>query len=126
MKEIYVLQKDDLRGELYRRIYLLIRNNRWTRQSVGATFGLVGAMLSILLGLLLWIVIGFLKPGSFGSLLTVLSNLFFALPLPLLALGAYCLDLLEKSSPIPPLTCNPQPAGFERWRHLRARYPHHN
>jgi hypothetical protein len=28
-----------------------------------------------------------------------LSNVFFALPLPLLALGACCLDLLEKKPP---------------------------
>jgi hypothetical protein len=56
----------------------------------------------------------------------LLSNLFFALPLPLLALGAYCLDLLEKRSPILPLPANSQPASFERWHRLQARRPYNN
>jgi hypothetical protein len=118
MNEIYVLPKDELEGELYRRIYILIRKNRWTRQSMVATFGLAGEILSILLGLLFWIVVGFLTQGSIESFLALLSNLFFGLPLPLLALGAYCLDLLEKRSPMLPLPVNSQPAGFERWHHL--------
>ncbi len=89
MNGIYVLPKDELEGELYRRIYILIRKNRWTRQSMVATFGLAGGILSILLGLLFWIVVMFLPPGTFESFLTLLSNLFFGLPLPLLALWAH-------------------------------------
>lgn len=108
MNKIYVLQKDELGGELYRRIYLLIRKNRWNRQSIGASLGLIGGLLSIILGSLLWAVVPFLMQGGFGSFLNSVEILFFALSLPLLALGVCCLDLLEKSPPLLPL-----PAGSD-------------
>ena len=125
MNKIYILQKDELGDELYDRIYLLIRKTGWTRQSMGATFGLAGGMLSIILGLL-WAVVRYLAPVSLGSLLNVLSNVFFMLSLPLLALGAYCLDLLEKRLPILPLPAESQSADSERWHGLRTQHPHNN
>ena len=126
MGRIYVLQKDELGGELYRRIYLLVRKNRWTWQSIGATFGLASGLLSILLSLLLWAGARFLAPGSFGSLLNALSTVLMVLSLPLLALGAYCLDLLEKKPPVLPLPIESRSAGPSRWLRLRPRQPDTN
>ena len=126
MNKIYILPKDELGGELYRRICLLISKNRWTRQSIGAAFGLAGGMLSIILGAVLWAIIQLLAPGSFGSFLNGLEIVFFALALPLLALGAYCLDLLETKASILPLHAKSPPVGFERLLHLRPQHLHKN
>ena len=124
--QVYLLREDDLRGGLYQRIYLLVSKHRRTWQSVGATFGITGGMLSLLLALLLWAIVRFLTAGVPASVLPALENVFFALPLPLLALGVHCLDLLEKELPALPLPAQSQPTDFKRRRYLRPRYPHHN
>ena len=126
MNKIFILPKDDLNGGLYRRIYLLVRKNRWTWQSIGTTFGLACGSLSILLGLPLWAGARFLAPSSFGSLLNVLSTVLLVLPIPLLAVGAYCLDLLEKKPPAIPLPVESRPSVPVRWPRLRPQRPHHN
>lgn len=97
MGKIYVLPEDELRGGIYQRILLLMWKNRGTRQTIGAAVGLFGGLLCLLLGLSVWAVVGFVAPaGKLGSLLDVAGTTLFVLPLPLLALGAHCLDLLEK------------------------------
>jgi hypothetical protein len=126
MKEIYTLRKDDLDGALYRRIILLIRKNQWTWQSTGATFGLALGMLAITTGILLWPFTRFLSPGNFSSYLNVLETVCFVVPFPLLALGAHCLDLLEKAPPVLPLRDKTQFDGSERVFRLRAQIPHRN
>lgn len=126
MNKIYVLQEDELRGELYRRIYHLVKRDRWTRQSIGASIGLAGGLLSIILGTLLWMIVPLLTPGRFGSLLNTVEITFFALSLPLMALGAYCLDLLEKKTPDPPLPAKSHFAAPARLLRLRTKYPHKN
>lgn len=126
MNEIYVLRKDELGGELYGRIYLLIRKNRWTRQSIGASVGLAGGLLSIISGSLLWAVVSFLVRDRFGSFLNVVEILFFALSLPLLALGVYCLDLLEQSPPSLPLPAMSRLKVSGRYRRFRPQHPSNN
>jgi hypothetical protein len=126
MNKIYVLQKDELGGELYKRIYLLIRKNLWSRQSIGASVGLIGGLLSIILGSMLWAVVPFLMRGSFGSVLNAVEILFFALSLPLLALGVYCLDLLEKSPPILPLPAGSQLKTSGSYRRFHPQHPNNN
>ena len=126
MNKIYVLPKDELGEELYLRIYLLIKKKRWAWAAIGATFGLAGGMLSIASGTLLWAILPLLAPDTFGSFLKVLETLFFVLSLPLLALGACCLDLLEKRPPIIPLPFETRPIGFENWHRLRPQRPHQN
>jgi hypothetical protein len=120
---VYILREDDLSGELYRRIYLLIMKKRWTWQSLGATFGISGGMLSLIFASLLWAIVRFLAAGGSISALHTFEIVFFVLPLPLLALGVHCLDLLEKEPPILPLPTKSQPAAFRRWLHLRPRQP---
>lgn len=123
---VYILRNDDLRGELYRRIYLLVIKNRWTWQSIGATFGITAGMLSLILALLLWAIVRFPTAGGSISALHTFEMTFFALPLPLLALGVHCLDLLEKEPPILPLPAQSQPAYYRRRLRLRPRQPHNN
>jgi hypothetical protein len=116
MNKTEFLTEDETDDGIYRRIGLLIESNRWAWATIGATFGLAGGMLSILLGALLWITVRFLATGYFGSVLNVVEIFFFALTLPLLTLGAYCLDLLERRTPLLPL----------RWQRLRPKQPHNN
>lgn len=126
MSRIYRLREDDRGDDLYRRIYLLIIKNRLTWQSVGATLGISGGMFSLLLAMLLWSIVRFLAASGSASILRALEIIFFVLPLPLLALGVHCLDLLEKKRPALTLPGRSQSAEVERWLPLRPRHPHHN
>ena len=127
MGDIYMLPKDDSGGRLYRGIYLLISRQPWTWQSVGATCGLAGGMLSMLSGLLLWMSTRFLAARGVGSSTQLWEILFFVLPIPLMALGAHCLDLLEKrSSTILHVPAKTQPIEAGHLLPFRPSQPHHN
>ena len=126
MNKIFDLPKDELGERLYQRIYLLIKKNQWGWATRGAACGLLGGMLSIILGALLWAIVPLLLQGSMRSFLNVLETVFFVLPLPLLALGAYCLDLLEKRTPIHSLPSQFRSARFESVRRLRLQSPRQN
>jgi hypothetical protein len=100
MNRIYVLPEDELGGGIYGRIFLLVCEHRGTWQAVGAAVGLFGGLLSVVLAVLIWAVVALFAPaGVPGSLLDQAGTALFILPLPLLALGAHCLDLLEKTNP---------------------------
>jgi hypothetical protein len=114
MNRFHAWPESDSGNLFYRRIYLLIRKNRWGWQAIGAAFGLAGGMLSIFLGALLWIIVRFLATGYFGSFLNAVEIVFFVLTMPLLALGAYCLDILEKTPPPLPLPAKQRHDGFRR------------
>lgn len=110
MDEIYTLPEDELGGGIYRRILLLIGRNRWAWQSFAAAAGLCGGLLSIVLGFMDWAIVGILAPvGAAGSFLNAAGIVLFILPLPLLALGAHCLDILEKKTPALPLPADSRP-----------------
>ena len=126
MNKIYVLPEDDLGEQLYRRIYLLIKENRWAWATIGALFGLISGTFSIILGTVLWVILRLLSQGELRSFLNVLDTMFFVLPLPLLALGAYCLDLLEQMPSALPLPAQAQPADLEILFSLRPQRPHRN
>lgn len=127
MGKIYVLPEDDMRGEIFQRILRLMGKNRGSWQAVAAAVSLFGASLSIVIGSLDWAFVGLFSPaGALGSFLDTAGTVLLLLPLPLLVLGAFCLDLLEKKPPALPLPAEPRPAVPVRWRRLRARRPHHN
>jgi hypothetical protein len=127
MNSIYILPEDELGGRFYRRIYLLIKKNRRACAAIGAAFGLIGGTLSIVMGALLWAIVALLAPVSPRSFLNVLEIVSFVLPLPLLALGAHCLDLLEKRPRIIfLLSVQSQPDGFESLLRFRPGRPSQN
>ncbi|HKS29920.1 MAG TPA: hypothetical protein VJS44_19005 [Pyrinomonadaceae bacterium] len=91
---------EDDSGELFfRRIYLLISKNWCEWQSLCALLGLSCGLLSIIAGGLLWAVVHYVQQGRLGASLNMIEVACFALSLPLLVLGAYCLDLLEQRPP---------------------------
>ena len=127
MNKIYVLPEDDMGGDIYRRMLLLIGKNRRSWQSVAAAVSLFGGLLAILLGTLDWAFVGLFAPaGAFGSFLDTAGTILLVLPLPLLALGAFCLDLLEKKPPALPLPAEPRPAVPVRRLHRTSRHLHYN
>jgi hypothetical protein len=126
MNRMYVLPEDELGDALYRRIYLLTCKNQGGWATRGAAFGLAGGMLSIVLAALLWALVTLLTQGHIKSILNTLETVFFILPLPLLALGAYCLDLLEKRYSLISLPAKSQPASFASLYHPRPRRPDQN
>ncbi|SRR6266536_3506769 len=84
--------------DLYQTMSLLVRRNPWAWQSIGAVVGLVGGILSPVLGTLLIVVMWIIGSSEEVSVLNVLSIVSFVLTLPLLAGGAHCLDLLERKT----------------------------
>ena len=100
MNKIYTLPEDELRGEIYQRMLRLMGKNWGAWESVVAAVSLFGGLLSIVLGVLVWAVVGLFAPaGALGAFLDVAGTVLFVLPLPLMALGAFCLDRLEKKAP---------------------------
>ena len=127
MDKIYVLPEDDMRGEIYQRILRLLGKNWGSWQSVAAAVSLFGGLLAIVLGILDWAFVGLFAPaGALGSFLNTAGTILLILPLPLLALGAFCLDLLEKKAPALPLPTEPRSAVPVHRHYRRPRYPHHN
>ena len=127
MNRIYVSPEDELRGEIYQRMLLLMGKNWGSWQSVAAAVSLFGGLLAIVLGALDWVAVGLFAPaGTLGSFLDAAGTILFILPLPLLALGAFCLDLLEKKAPALPLPAASRPAVTVRRHYRRPRSPRHN
>ena len=127
MNKTYALPEDELRGEVYRRILLLMRKNWGSWQSAVAAVALFGGLLSIVLSALVWAAVGLFAPaGALGSLLDTAGTVLFVLPLPLMALGAYCLDLLEKKYPALPLPTESLPAVAVHPHRRRPRHLRHN
>ena len=86
---------EDSEIDLYQEIESLIRKNLWTWQSVCALLGLLGGVVAPLLGAISDVISWFLITSSANSYLHVLSIVLCAFTLPLLILGAICLDSLE-------------------------------
>jgi hypothetical protein len=126
LNRMYVLPNDEPGEGFYRRIFLLIKKSRPDRTSAGAAFGLAAGLLSIAAGALLWAVVSLLTPSGLRSLLSGLETLFFVLPIPLLSVGACCLDILEKRPPLLPLRGESGPAVSEVRRRFRPQRPHLN
>jgi hypothetical protein len=94
----YYEPKDDLEWDVYEEMQRLIEINPWAWQSIGAVSGLMGGVLSPVLGTLLIAVTWFIHSQRIVSSLNGLSIISFVLTIPLLAFGAHCLDLLERKT----------------------------
>ncbi len=95
MNPDYQLQ-EDLDCDIYERVHRLVEVNPWAWQSIGAVSGLVGGVLSPVLGTLLIVFAWFTHSERVVSSLNVVSVGSFVLTIPLLTFGAHCLDLLER------------------------------
>ena len=126
MSKIYTLPEDEFRGEIYRRIFILVTREGGGWQAAGAAVGLAAGALSVPLAVVLWAAARLHGPAGVGAALYLSSTILFVLTLPLLAVGVCFLDRLEKKYPTLPLPAEPRPAGPGRWRRVRPRHPHLN
>ena len=108
MNQHYESQQDQAEDDLYQRMEVLIKTDPWRWQSIGAMLGLAGAILAPLLGATLDVITWFVNSQIVTSRLHALSIVLCALPIPLLLLGAHCLDLLEAKSTSPSAHARPQ------------------
>jgi hypothetical protein len=94
MNTAYESLKAQSEIDIYQEIESLIMKNPWAWQSVCAVFGLVGGVIFPLLGAIADVMAWFVNSETVTSYLRVSSIVLCALTLPLLILGASCLDLL--------------------------------
>jgi hypothetical protein len=92
------LEKNIEEADLYSEIYSLIREIHGSWPAAGAFIGLTGGALSPLLGIILSLMAWNTTSESSKLLLSEWGTAFFMLSLPLYALGAHCLDLIESRS----------------------------
>ncbi|PYS78636.1 MAG: hypothetical protein DMF67_12065 [Acidobacteria bacterium] len=111
MKEYRGTKQDKACDDPFERIEFLVKKNPRAWQSVGAVVGLAGGILAPALGSLLAVVRWFISVQRAGPYLSSLSIVLFALTIPLLALGAHCLDLLEAKTAPPAPPVEPLSAG---------------
>ncbi len=98
MKFKIKIKRDEVWDELYLRLYLLIKENKQTWASAIAILGLSGGLLAPFAGALLNVIDWLAITGIAHFRLYGASIICYGMTLPLLALGAHCLDLLEKKS----------------------------
>ena len=94
MGTIYILSKQ-LSASPHFAIRELVRGN-CTWKSWGAMTGLFGGLSAPAFGAVITMVSWLSDPSWHGVHLRTAGTVMFALAIPLLALGAHCLDLLEK------------------------------
>ena len=126
MRHDYELQ-EDLDCDIYERMQRLIESNPWAWQSIGAVSGLVGGVLTPVIGTLFIAATWFIHSERVVSSLDGLGVVSFVLTIPLLTFGAHCLDLLERKTahlsatekqPVNPY--HPYPARKSAWKELRS------
>jgi hypothetical protein len=81
---------------LYLKPYSPAKSLGWTWQAMGAVVGLAGGLVTIVFGSVFSIISWFTKSKSIGSFLGKYGTTLFLLAIPLLILGAHCLDLLDR------------------------------
>lgn len=107
MDRTYEWLNEQPETDFYGEMESLIMKNPWAWQSVCAVLGLAGGVVAPFLGAASDMMTWFAKSAIVNSYLHVLSIVFCALTIPLIALGACCLDMLEaktaRLSPAAPL-----------------------
>lgn len=98
MNETYESLEKQVETDPYQEIESLVKKNPWAWQSVCAVVGLAGGVIAPMLGAMADVITWFVNSKSVNSYLHVLSIVLCALTLPLIILGAFCLDLLEAKS----------------------------
>ena len=68
----------------------------WNRRSSGVAIGLCGGFVALIAGSILTLVSWFIDPKWHGVFLHQTSTFLFVLALPLLVIGAHCLDLIDR------------------------------
>ena len=95
MSAPYAPSEGHAETDFYEEMESLIKQHPWAWQSVCAVLGLAGGVIAPFLGAISDVSSWFVHSNALNSYLHVLSIVLCALTIPLLALGGFCLDLLE-------------------------------
>ena len=95
MNTTYETLRDGPETDCYTEIEALIKKNPWAWQSVCAVLGLTCGVLAPMLGAVSDITTWVVSSKKMTAYLHLISIVLCALTIPLLILGAFCLDLLE-------------------------------
>jgi hypothetical protein len=98
MTRNYKLKRNSVCDDPYELIPVLIKKNKGTLESFGVVAGLGGGILTALLVIILSIIPWSMRISNIAPAIKAINFICLLLILPLLALGAHCLDLLEKRS----------------------------
>lgn len=98
MSATYASFEGETETDLYGEMEALIKKNPRAWQSVCAVLGLAGGVITPLLGAAADVLTWFVHSQSVNSYMHVASIVLCALALPLLIIGAFCLDLLESKT----------------------------
>ena len=93
MASAHALQKTELTPSS---IIAELRCHGWTLKTCSAAFGFCGGVCAGVLGSILAAIVWFTGAVWHGHSLQRLSTILLFLTIPLLVLGAHCLDLLDK------------------------------
>jgi hypothetical protein len=89
---------EERRGKrLYLKPHPQAKKRDWTWQRLGALFGLVSGIIAIIFGSIFTAISWFAESEATGSFLRRYATIIFLLAIPLLILGAHCLDLSERN-----------------------------
>jgi hypothetical protein len=87
--------------DFYAEIKSLVKQHPWAWQTVCGVTGLAGGVVAPVLGATSGVMTSFVNSRAAASYLNLLSIVFCALTMPLLILGAFCLNSLEaKTAPL--------------------------
>jgi hypothetical protein len=96
MKQDYPLEEERRSKRLYLKPNAPAKKIGWTWQATGAVLGLSGGLIAIVFGAVFTILGWFAESVTARSFLKKYGTIVFLLAIPLLILGAHCLDLLDR------------------------------
>ncbi|HJU55038.1 MAG TPA: hypothetical protein VJ715_10710 [Pyrinomonadaceae bacterium] len=95
MTTTYASLERETEIDLYQEVERLIKKNKRAWQAILAVLGLAGGLVAPVLGATADVVTWFVHSQIVNSYLHVASIVFCGLTMPLLILGAFCLDALK-------------------------------
>jgi hypothetical protein len=96
MKQDYLVEEERPGKRLYLKPDTPAKRIGWTWQATGAVLGLSGGLIAIVFGAVFTISGWFAGSVTARSFLKKDGTIVFLLAIPLLILGAHCLDLLDR------------------------------
>lgn len=99
MNSTYEPLTDEADTDLYQEVETLIKENPQAWQSICAVLGLVGCVAAPILGATSDVITWFVHSPPVNSYLHILSIVLCGLTIPLVVLGAFSLDSLQKKTP---------------------------
>jgi hypothetical protein len=96
MKQDYSIEEGRPKKRLYLKPDAPAKRFGWTWQATGAILGLSGGLIAIVFGAVFTILNWFAESATARSFLKEYGTIVFLLAIPLLILGAHCLDLLDR------------------------------